>query len=285
MVQAFIRAIGIAALTQIELSFPKYKRYCEARGVSVDCLLCEVMAVLHKKVLNSLLSCSMSAVALGLGTSANAVTLSSGTTVLSDTPEFLNLQFPDGFSLLQGGCDPSGLPIVCTLLDGPVVPVYLGQNWNVLGNRVSAPFFRGQIDRIFVEQVTPTTTRPQAQFSAGLDRDFFFPFPGEQVSYLADAPAGTYSSVTCAFGSPNCVSYEFGAQFQRSFCDGPCDPPDGPVPFIRPSTFNLKGFFNASNPSQVPEGETGMGALAALGTLLIARSCRNALKNAPKTFL
>jgi hypothetical protein len=223
-----------------------------------------------------LLSSTVFGLVLGLGMQAHAVTITPGTTLLSDTSEFLNLQFDlFGISAPYGTNPPGvfGFPPA-----GPVVPLFLGDNWNVYVSRDAGSFQRGTGISVFAEQVvqSPNLVRPQASFSGGTDRFNFYPFPAQQVSYLTDAPAGTFDTVTCPIGSNNCVSYEFGALFPTSLCGG-CSP-NG----FRNPVFDLKGFFNIQNPKPVPEGETSNGALAALGLMMLVRTRQGFFKTNPK---
>jgi hypothetical protein len=229
---------------------------------------------------NSLLSSSVLGLVLGLGVQAQAVTITPGTTILSDTPDFLNLQF-DLFEISAPfGTNPPGqfgFPPA-----GPVVPLFLGENWNVFVSRDAGSFVRGTGISLFAEQIvqSPNLVRPQAKFSGGTNRFDFYPFPAEQVSYLTDSPVGSFDAVTCPFGSNNCVSYEFGALFSDAICGAAC--PLIPIGFRRP-IFDLKGFFNSSqNLKPVPEGETSTGALAALGLIMIARFSKGFFKTSPK---
>jgi hypothetical protein len=226
---------------------------------------------------NVLLSSTVFGLALGLGVQADAVTITPGTTVLSDTPDFLNLQFDlFGISAPYGTNPPGvyGFPPA-----GPVVPLFLGNNWNVYVSRDAGSFRRGTGISVFAEQViqSPNLVRPQARFAGGTDRFDLYPFPAQQVSYLTDAPVGTFDTVTCPIGSNNCVSYEFGALFPTSLC-GSCSPSG-----LRNPVFDLKGFFNSSqNPKPVPEGETGTGALVALGLMMMLRFKKGMPKTNPK---
>jgi hypothetical protein len=222
---------------------------------------------------NTLLSSSVFALVLGLGMQTYAATLSPGTTLLSDTPEFLDFQINLNQITAPFGTFPPG-QLGGTPPPGPFVPLLLGQNWNIFGSRTA--LFKGSGLDILVEQATPGSTLagPKATFISGTAMTSVFVSGTGQVSYLADSPAQTFNSVTCVPGSPNCVSYEYKALTPSTSCSKPsCNT------FIDP-IFELKGFFT---PRQVPEGDTGIGALAALGLMLWLRSRHNPLKNAPKT--
>jgi hypothetical protein len=163
---------------------------------------------------NALLSSTVFGLVLGLGMQAHAATLGPGDTlvILSDTPEFLNLQF--NLSYVVAPVSTAPLDQNGFIAPGPVVPFFLGENWNVfVGNDVVGPNNKGRGIRLFAEQViqSPNLVRPQARFAGGDSYFQLYPFPAKQVSYLTDAPVGSYSTVTCSFGSTNCVSYEFGA--------------------------------------------------------------------------
>ncbi len=222
----------------------------------------------------ALLSSLAVGTALGLSVQSKAVTLFPGTQLLSDTPEFLNLQF-DLFQISApfGPSPPFGFPSA-----GPVVPLFLSENWNVFVSRdAQEPFVAGTRISLFAEQVvqSPNLVRPQARFSGGTNRESFYPFPAKQVSYLTDAPVGFFNTVACPFGSNNCVSYEFGSLFPISICGEAC-PPIG----FRDPIFELKGFFNASeSPKPVPETETGVEALVAMGLMMLARMRQGNLRN------
>jgi hypothetical protein len=228
------------------------------------------------KLLRVALSAVTLGLTVGLGTQAKAVTLSPGTTVLSDTTEFLDFQINLNQITAPFGTNPPGQ--FGPPPPGPSVPLFLGQNWNVFGSRTA--LMRGSGVDLLVEQATPGSTLagPKAAFSGGTFRFDVF-VSNAQASYLADSPAQTFNSVTCVAGSPNCVSYEFKTLTPTTECPSPCGAPNG---FIEP-IFELKGFFNPSDLPPVPEGKTGVGALMALGLILLMRSRHNTLKNAPKT--
>jgi hypothetical protein len=230
-----------------------------------------MLHTLNKALLSSLTV----GIILGLSVEVKAVTLFRGTQILSDMPEFLNLQFNLFEISAPFGTNPPGqfgFPPA-----GPIVPLFLGENWKVFVSRDAGSFVRGTGISLFAEQVvqSPNLVRPQAKFAGGTNRFDFYPFPAEQVSYLTNAPVGSFDAVTCPFGANNCVSYEFGALFSDSICGAAC-PPIG----LRNPIFELKGFFNSSeSPEPVPETETGFGALAAMGLMILARMRQGHLKN------
>jgi hypothetical protein len=229
---------------------------------------------MYHKLYRTILSSSFVGFTLGLGVQVQAVTLVPPTTVLSDTPEFLdfttNLFTTRPFTgvppRLPGGLIPPGR----------TGPLYLGKNWNIQVN--AKPNFNqgdvGNFFTIFVERKTPDNdlVGPQAAFNGGVARSSVSPQGTKRVTYLADAPSQVFDSVTCAFGSSNCVSYEFSVLPRPPDC-GNCGD------FLNPNPiYSIKGFFNASK--QVPEGETGIGALAALGIIGLVRWRQAALKRA-----
>lgn len=243
---------------------------------------------MRHQFIQTLLFSSVVGFVLGLGIQVQAATLYPGTTLLSDTPEFLDFQIDLNQIRLPAGVPNSNNP---PPIIGPVVPLLLGQNWNVF----ASDFFNfapGTQFNVFVEQADQGSglARPQANFLGSILRGINSPFPAAQISYSTSAPAGIVTTETCPFGSTNCVSYEFGALNQGANCNafGGLDPrlseclAQQANPSI--SIFELKGFLNSSgSPKPVPEGDAGIGALAALGLMIWLRVQRNTLKNAPKT--
>jgi hypothetical protein len=217
---------------------------------------------------------SVLGIVLSLGIQAHAATLFPGTQLLSDTPEFLDFKF-NLYSLPVNFCNIFGPPPSCGSLPTTPSPEYsllLGQSWNISA-RVGQGDLFGRDVTLFVEQVTqkPNPTLPRATFITSDNRGFLSPFPSQQVSYLTNDPPQVFSAITCSFGSPNCVTYELGSLSFRT-----TDPEIGFIPPI----FELKGFFN---PQQVPEPETGIGALAALGLMMMARFRKGFFKANPKS--
>jgi hypothetical protein len=240
---------------------------------------------MRRRFSQALLSSSVLGLGLGLGLQVQAATLYPGTTLLSDTPEFLDFQFNMSQVKLPAGTG-ARLPII-----GPSVPLLIGQNWNVFASD-SFALAPGIQFNVFVEQTGPSSglASPQANFFGSILRGVNRPFPAARISYLTSAPAGIVTTETCPFGSTDCVSYEFGALAPGANCNvfGGLDPrfreclAEQADPSIR--IFELKGFFNSSgSPKPVPEGDTGIGVLAALGLMFWLRSRHNALKNTPKT--
>jgi hypothetical protein len=222
---------------------------------------------------NPLLSSSVLGLVLGLGMQANAATLYPGTELLSDTPEFLDFKF-NLYSLPADFCNIFGPPPNCGSFPpnpGPEYSLLLGQNWNVFASIGQGNLF-GRDVNLFVEQVTqnPNPTLPRATFIASESRGFVGSFP-PKVSYLTTDPPEVFNTITCSFGSPNCVTYELGALSPRITEPG--------IGFI-PPIFELKGFFK---PQQVPEPKTGIGALAALGLMMLIRTRQYFFQTKPKS--
>jgi hypothetical protein len=218
---------------------------------------------MYYRVSKVMLSASTIGLILGLGFQANAVTLFPGTTVLSDTTEFLDFQINLNQITAPFGTNPPGQ--FGPPPPGPLVPLFLGQNWNVFGSRTA--LYRGTGLDLLVEQADQGSTLigPKAAFSGVTFRTGVSVVGGGQASYLANSPAQTFNSVTCVAGSPNCVSYEFKTLTPDTTCFPPiCNSPNGVIDPI----FELKGFFK---PQQVPEPETGISALAALGLMMLIR--------------
>lgn len=222
---------------------------------------------------NTFLPSAVLGIVLGLGVQAHAATLYPGTQLLSDTPEFLDFKF-NLYSLPVNFCSVFGSPPSCISFPPPPSPEYsllLGQNWNIFAT-VGTGYDFGRGITLFVEQVnqSPNPILPRATFIASESRGFLSPFPSEQVSYLTTDPPAVFNTITCSLGSSNCVTYELGTRSFRTIGS------DGFIPPI----FELKGFFNSK---QVPETETGIGALAALGLMIMARFRRGFFKANPKS--
>jgi hypothetical protein len=222
---------------------------------------------------NALLSSTVLGLALGLGIQAQAATFYPGTTLLNDTSDFLDFQINLRQLFLPYGTNPPG--VFGFPPPGPVVPLLLGQNWNVYANN----FFGGSgitEYQLFVQQATQVPgAPPRASFFTSTNKGGGLSLYQAQASYLASAPAQVFDTVTCTFGSSNCVSYEFGVLYPTIYCQG-CNSPLG----LNEPIIEIKGFFN---PQQVPEPETGIGALAALGLMMLVRARQGFFKTTPKS--
>jgi hypothetical protein len=218
----------------------------------------------------------MGGFAYGLGMQANAATLFyPGTELLSDTPEFLDFKFNQRLINVPyygpGSGPPPGVP-------RPALPILLGQYWNVFAKGSFGPFIKSI--NLDVQRVVPGSgPLPQASFAGttGGNGTSAIPFSyrptsPEQITYLADASPKPFFQATCPFGSDDCVSYEFVGLSQSAESKDSSSLPD--------TIFELKGFFKSSQ--QVSEPETDIGALAALGLMLLVRFRKSVHKSHPK---
>jgi hypothetical protein len=241
----------------------------------------------------TLMSSSVLGVALVISSpwNAEAATLNTGDfpdanfSIISDTPTFLDLRFE---SPLASSKDliPIGEPIPIyggeRVLLGPILPVFSSENWNVSVQNEAGFRLRGgrvNITSLFVEQVIPGQSDvPQGEFvtSGFIDNR---PPSIQKLSYLADSPAGVFSTLspdgtvppgspkeaffngnTCPPGSSNCVSYELTSDSS-----------------IQDPKFELRGLFQPTDSEPVPEPSSIVGSLAALLALFGFTKIRKSL--------
>lgn len=187
---------------------------------------------MKNRLLQIILSCSVLGLALHAWR-ADAVIIG------RETPDKLDLSFSPVDSYPPGNSPNS---------DGPLVTLFGGQYWQVYAqSRIAPTGPAAGASRLFVRQVAPgQDALPSAVFS--LVR---FNFSPGQISYVSNSQGGNFNTVTCPFGSPNCVYY----QLQQ-------------VPSPTLFNYELQGFFQSpESPKPVPEASTGVGALAALGLM------------------
>jgi hypothetical protein len=161
---------------------------------------------------------------------------------------------------------------------GPVVPILTSDNWTVSTQTLLFPgskWFFALRSIIFQQTIPGGGNVPQGTLV--LTRLPTFDSSSRKVSFFADdsppdtqtcvsdffpcSPATTFGTETCSAGSPNCVAFELktiSQAGQSSF--GGVD-------------FELLGFFTPpDSPKPVPEPAMGIGALTALGMMLLIRS-------------
>jgi hypothetical protein len=199
---------------------------------------------MNNKLIQSVLSCS----ALGLAFALH-LRPAEAATIGAETPDTLSFSF-DGSDAYPPGNSP--------FADSPLVTLFDGQYWQVSAQSLAAPTgpATGR-SNLFVQQVIPgQAIVPSAVFSLSLRN--FSPYT-QQISYPAGSAATAFNTVNCPLASENCVFYEL-----QSFSTSPTNPSS-----LR---YDLQGFFQASDPTAVPESSTVVGSLVALGVIIILRN-------------